>query len=617
MKVTLINMPFAALHIPSIALTQLKSLLDQEFGDQVTTHVLYLNQDFGHYLGLSIYNYVARSLEANMCGLGDWFFKQVAFPDEVDSVDEYLQRFFPSRDEKFETMKRLLLAKRRGLEGFLSRIVAKYRLNENDLVGFTSMFSQNVASFAMARKLKECGPSIVTVMGGANCETPMGREISRNVPSIDFVFSGPALKSFPQFVQHLRNGEDQECHRIRGVFSRRNYLLALADGSNAIGEELDIGSPIELDYMPFLAELDKNFSPAEVAPTLLFETSRGCWWGERAHCTFCGLNGMTMTYRALGTEKAVELFQRLFEYAPQCTRFEAVDNIMPKEYLTGVFPHLDPPPNSTIFYEVKADLKSEELKTLSRAGVKQIQPGIESLATSTLRLMKKGTTAFQNILFLKNCLTYDIQPEWNLLVGFPGETDKVYRKYVTDIPLLTHLPPPSGVYPVRFDRYSPYFVRAEQYGLDLHPSDFYSFIYPFSLESLANFAYYFTDHNYSAPYVTMMVEWTDRLRQVVDYWCARWATEAPPHLEFRQRGDKVVVYDSRNDDPVQHDVGSDGILLLKFLNARKRFGEIESYASSLSGCNVEAELSVLIERRLIFEETNSYLSLVMPGGNGS
>ena len=64
------------------------------------------------------------------------------------------------------------------------------------------------------------------------------------------------------------------------------------------------------------------------------------------------------------------------------------------------------------------------------------------------------------------------------LVGFPGETEQVFRKYVDDLPLFVHLQPPSGVYPVRFDRYSPYFNKAEEYRLDLHASDWYQYVYP-------------------------------------------------------------------------------------------------------------------------------------------
>ena len=80
-------------------------------------------------------------------------------------------------------------------------------LRKADLVGFTSMFTQNLASVALARRLKAHRPSIVTVLGGANCESPMGEEYARKLDPIDFVFSGPGLKSFPAFLRHLVDGE--------------------------------------------------------------------------------------------------------------------------------------------------------------------------------------------------------------------------------------------------------------------------------------------------------------------------------------------------------------------------------------------------------------------------
>ena len=129
-----------------------------------------------------------------------------------------------------------------------------------------------------------------------------------------------------------------------------------------------------LNYDDYLESVSSNFSRSEVEPELLFETSRGCWWGERAHCTFCGLNGSTMQYRAMAPKGAVERFQQLFDHAPEVTHFKAVDNILPREYLTEVFPKLSPPRGTSIFYEVKADLKDAELATLAAAGVNVVQP---------------------------------------------------------------------------------------------------------------------------------------------------------------------------------------------------------------------------------------------------
>jgi ribosomal peptide maturation radical SAM protein 1 len=619
-KVTLINMPFATVRLPSIALTQLKSVLEERFGAQVAVRLLYLNHDFAHHLGLRLYAEMADSLEANMCGLGDWFFRAIAFPQLADNSEEYFDRYFPARDESFELRKRLLLAKRQSLPGYLARLIAKLKLAEDDLVGFTSMFSQNVACFAMARMLKEKNPSLLTVVGGANCEAPMGGHIAAHVEAVDYVFSGPSLKSFPSFVGHLLAGAGERCDQIQGVFSRRNVAPEKLRGPQSIGEEEDIDVPIGLDYGPFLDTFERSFADAPVRPVLLFETSRGCWWGERSHCTFCGLNGTTMRYRAMSAERALAQFTELFaRYGERCSRYESVDNIMPRSYLKDVFPHLTPPPHVALFYEIKADLKSHEMEVLARARVIDLQPGIESLATSTLKLMRKGTTAFQNISFMKNCVTYGLHPQWNLLLGFPGETSEVYEKYVADIPSLLHLPPPAGAFPVRFDRFSPYYMKAADYGLELRPSDFYSFIYPFSEEVLAEMVYYFVDHRYTSLYLATLSTWRDRIQEQVEAWHQRWSAEdggLPPrlHLELAPgEEDLGVVYDTRSGSAVRHEVGRLGIRALRLLATPRKH---EDLAAHLGEVDTGALLDDLVRRRLVFAEREIYLGLplLQPAG---
>ena len=71
LKVSLVNMPFAAPHFPSIALTQLKAVAESRCGEQVQTRILYLNHDFAHYLGVEVYQ-VMNSVQASNAGLGDW-----------------------------------------------------------------------------------------------------------------------------------------------------------------------------------------------------------------------------------------------------------------------------------------------------------------------------------------------------------------------------------------------------------------------------------------------------------------------------------------------------------------------------------------------------------------
>ncbi|HEY7557691.1 MAG TPA: RiPP maturation radical SAM C-methyltransferase [Candidatus Binatia bacterium] len=617
-RIILINMPFAALSSPSIALTQLESVLRNQIGDRVEIEILYLNQDFARYFGIELYQYVVDSLDANNSGLGDWVFRQAAFPESADNTDVYFRRYFPRRSEQIQTLRAAILEKRSGMNGFLLDLIDEYRIDQAAIVGFTSMFAQNVACFAMAKKLKERNPNVTIAMGGANCESPMGEEIVTHVEQVDFVFSGPSLKSFPEFVQHYINGDLGQCHRINGVFSKANCSAGAPGGPGHIGEELSIDEPVPLDYKNFIHVFEQNFPNGGFEPILLFETSRGCWWGERAHCTFCGLNGMTMQYRAMAPQLAIEQIQSLFErYSSRCSHFECVDNIMPQSYPKQVFPFLRPPPHVSIFYEVKADLNEQELETLARARVKNIQPGIESLATSTLKLMKKGTTVFQNLSLLKNCVVHDIFPRWNLLVGFPGEGEEVYKKYVEDIPLLTHLWPPSGVFPVRFDRYSPYFVRAKQYGLDLHPYDFYNLVYPFGEEVLANMAYYFKDHNINTDYFQVMVKWLGSIREKVEAWRTRWLGDSkasPPLLVFNNTGNRMIVYDSRGTAAVEHLMSNLGVAVLELLTKPGKVMDLAAHFKSIPDHELEKELAWLQERGLVFQEGDRFMSLVLPQG---
>jgi ribosomal peptide maturation radical SAM protein 1 len=611
-RIRLVNLPFISLTIPSIALTQLRSVIQSQFQDRVSVEIVYLSHDFGKDIGVNLYDYISNSMEALYAGLGDWFFRQEAFPELPDNTEKYLRRYFWRKTEVSQQVKSLVAHKRPRLNAYMDELITKYELDKADLVGFTSMFMQNVAAFAMARKLKQRNPRLITVLGGANCEYPMGKVIAERVRDIDFVFSGPALKNFPEFVQHCLDGNVSRCHSISGIFSKD--AESPKSGAEVVGEELSIDTAIELDYEDFMRRFDECCAGTPLKPIVPFETSRGCWWGQRAHCTFCGLNGESMAYRAMKPELAIQQFRSLFRYSSKAPLMQAVDNILPKNYLEQVLPFIETPSETEIFYEVKADLSEQDIATLTKARVMRIQPGIESLATSTLKLMKKGTTAFQNINLLKNCVSSGVKPLWNLLVGFPGEGAEVYQRYLEVLPPLVHLYPPSGVYPVRFDRFSPYHKQAESYGLKLSPMDFYFMIYPFSKADLNDFAYYFTDQNLVAEYFKTMTEWLHKLQVVVHQWKARWGDpnqSLTPRLNFQ--GDSEHIYDSRSGSIVEHDVGKVGRALLDRLSKPARIEELRSTFHSLYGDEVSPAIALIEEKGLVFREGDRLLSLVLNG----
>ncbi|HKS30086.1 MAG TPA: RiPP maturation radical SAM C-methyltransferase [Pyrinomonadaceae bacterium] len=611
-KVSLINMPFAALEPPSIGLTQIRAAIKSYFGDSISvSEVLYANQDFSHFLGLELYQFLCKSAEAMNAGIGDWFFRQVAFPNLPDNSELYYRRYFPMMTKELKEMQQQIEEKREGLDSYLGELVERYELDTANVVGLTSMFSQSVGCLALARKIKEKNPEVVIVMGGANCDSPMGEEYIKHAAQLDYVFSGPALKSFPAFLEALMAGEQEKCDHIKGVFSKKNVL----NPPSIVGEEMDINTLLDLDYDYFMRTFRSNFPNRELTPYLMFETSRGCWWGEKAHCTFCGLNGLTMNYRAMRADRAVEYMNTLMEqYYPACNDFECVDNIMPTNYPAEVFPYLNTPSDAHIFYEVKADLTADEMELMSKARVKAIQPGIEALSTSTLKLMKKGTTAFQNLAFLKNCLLYDLTPRWNILVGFPGEEESVYEKYMADLPLLFHLPPPGALAKVQFDRFSPYFNEAEKYGLHLQPSDYYTLIYPFGKESLWNIAYHFVDSNFKAEYIHTMIKWIVQVGELAAKWQKLWkAADADlPKLYVKENGNGPVVYDTRQGEVIEHPLHTTRKQMLELLHKPKRVSQLAKEMEGISAEEISREMEWFKERGLVFFEGDRFLALPLP-----
>lgn len=609
-RIALINMPFARLSMPSIALTQLSAVLKKRFASEVEVSIHYLNLDFVEYLAdLSLYNHT-HSASAFMTGIGEWFFRQSAFPEADDNSAAYYARYYHSQDEATRRIWDRFEKKRSGLDAFLDRLMDRHALLDADLVGFTALFSQTVASFAMARRIKLRNPNVVTVIGGPPCDAVMGMEIAEHVPSLDAVFSGPALDSFPQYVDHLIHGNRDACDGVNGVFTGTNRDCRRGTGDKSaigiLGDASDINALVPLDYDSFLDDLNSAFPDNEVQPALLFETSRGCWWAEKRPCSFCGLNGLQMQHQAMSPANAIAHIESLYRYVPRCRVFMAVDTSLPKGYTRDVLPNLSPPEEMKLFYELRSDVTRDEIRILVDAGVRAIQPGIESLSTSSLKLMHKGISAFQNVVFLKNCSAHPLRIDWNLLIFSPGEDEAVYEKALLDIPLLTHLAPPSGAYPVRFVRFSRYFEDPAAYNLDLRPEDFYELTYPFDEQSTANMAYHFTDCNQDAAHIN---SWLDRLNDSVEQWTRRWmGTDNKPQaqLRFLAHSGGLAVYDSRTGEEIETDISETERSILDALNHPLTVPELQTE----SGADSHATLALFRERGWLFEENGRFLSLV-------
>jgi len=184
LRIAFVNMPFADWHRPSLALGQLASLLHRDFEGEVAVDISYINQDMATLITPQSYESISGSTDGRHVntGLGDWLFSQIAFPEAPDNSDEYFQRFYPGK--AWAPFQEQVLSVRSQLTQFCEKLIDRYRLAEADIVGFSSVFAQHVPSMALARLIKDRNPKVLTVIGGANCEAPMGAVIAELVPEI-------------------------------------------------------------------------------------------------------------------------------------------------------------------------------------------------------------------------------------------------------------------------------------------------------------------------------------------------------------------------------------------------------------------------------------------------
>ncbi|MBI4617469.1 MAG: RiPP maturation radical SAM protein 1, partial [Planctomycetes bacterium] len=257
----------------------------------------------------------------------------------------------------------------------------------------------------------------------------------------------------------------------------------------------------ELDLLPY-PDHDDYYARARqlgiddlVGRCISIETSRGCSWGEKCHCTFCGRNADGMAFRKKSVPRVLAEIEHLGR-RHAARSFLTTDSILDHGYVRDLLPEIALLGwEIDLFFEVRASLRPEEIETLRRAGVTRIQPGIESLSTRILGLMRKGTTLLQNIQCLRACRAQGIHPVWHHLFGFPGETLADYERILDIVPSLRHLDAPQSLNSVVVQRFSPYFDQASDFGIEnLRPFAGYEAIYPFAPRDVFDLAYNF-DHD--------------------------------------------------------------------------------------------------------------------------
>lgn len=608
-RVALINMPFAMADRPSIQCGLLKSGLTQ-LGHDV--RVYYLNLEFAAAFGHEWYREVAHLRTEIM--LGEWLFSVAAFgsqDNEAEYRDICLKTGDPdsNQDEEFERLRAL---RNDTLPAWVDGWVEQVDWGQYDAVGFTSTFEQNTPAFALARAIKARHPEVITIFGGANFDGGMGEEYVRVLPFIDYAVTGEGDRVLPAMIARI--ADQQDCLDIPGVIGRRPDGDLVSNKPSSVIKNLDeVPDPNYDEYFETLFRLGRDKVLGNQAPLIMVETARGCWWGEKQHCTFCGLNSNGMVFRAKTPERAANQLRQLASKY-KVVNFEAVDNIMDYKYLEKLcVPLAEEKYDYRIFYEVKANLTAEQLKLMSRAGINSIQPGIESLNSHILKLMRKGITMLRNVRLLKWAYYYGMRVGWNILTGFPGEKAEDYEEQMRLMPLLRHLPPPSGGGQIWLERFSPYFFDESFPVHDVKPVTAYRFIYPKETFELDKLAYFFSYRMEE----TLPAEFHQGLYKEIEIWKEAWEKNPRPVLLYQRAPDWIQVIDRRFPKPKVHAFSGKAAEVYEYCGETDRsFKAIRGYLASMNGGTSEDELQGILdeycELGLMLREKNRYLSLALP-----
>lgn len=607
-EVCLVQMPFAMATTPSLALSLFKSSLSSR-GIEVSIkygNIKLIEDELGIKLSSLITNLPIFPL------FGEFVFSHLLGLPKKYSDQEYfayIERTFTARThltKGYLYLKENITFIKEKMKLFVDQLAEEINAEKPKIVACTSLFQQNNASLALLKRLKELNPAIITAMGGPNCMVDAGMAFLDHFPWLDYAFSGEGDEYIPITFEKLLNND---CAFLpSGVLSRSS---SRDDIPYPIVENME--NILMPDYDDYFKALEEYGLKERMEPALFIEGSRGCWWGQKKPCTFCGLGGKSRVYREKSAEKVYKEMKYLSERY-KVKRFAFTDSILSQKHLKELTKLLQNE-DYEIFSEIKSNLNKEEIRLLREAGFTYLQPGIEGLHDEVLKLMHKGNKGLKHIELLKNCRIFGIGLSWNILYGFPGEKDEWYENLNELIPLITHLHPPNAAIHIMYQKYSVYLDYPEKYGLDLQKVKFYDFVYPDLPDFIDRIAYMFEPVG-DAKVAYYDLEKRKDCYRVLDTRVKQWMQAffyKYDRLEMEVKKDEIEIMDFRQAGGTTF-VTLQGLKKEIYLLA-ENVVKIESVKADLQACfaseAIEAAIAELIEQKLLLRYQDEILALAV------
>ncbi|HEY8159892.1 MAG TPA: RiPP maturation radical SAM C-methyltransferase [Methylobacter sp.] len=608
--VALVTMPWAQPTEPSLPMGTMHANLEE---NGYAVHSFSYHIEFYNYLA----NQDARLAELSdyqllptNYGIGDWVFDVPPFCNENKKRDESFANFFEKEGVSSEKALIYAIKARKYASNFLNKCRHEILSLRPDYIIFFPHDMEFVASLALSKLISDTNDKALIGFSGASCDEPIGSALINNFSFINFV-GGTYFDIEASFL--LKKKETNESH----YKIQTNVEVDFRKGGKKLSVNSHLGGAAPVpNYKEYFERLDKLDIQSQVSRMLWIpiETSRGCWWAEKVTCEFCALTADSPNFRVL--RKPEEAIQQLAELADRHSylNFHIMDWIQPKDNEDELFRTiLDSGLDLHLYVQIRPSVKRSTLLALSKLD-SDVQLGIESLSTSVLKKMKKGTTVMQCIRCLRWCAELNLRANWNLIYNFPGITEDEYRKMAELIPSLVHLHPPD-LHHFRLKKQSPIYRNMMDNELaSIRPGSWYRFIYPMldddAITQIADeFEFQDASNKFPPDACHTLINAVEEWKKSLDFNYRR--------LSYRDGSTFLILHDFRTT------YGSNRYVLRgverNIYLACEEGLSIHDISSKLFICSINIKydeikeyLESMVHEGLMYEENGRYLSLAVP-----
>ncbi len=581
-KALLVSLPWATYQGPSLSIGTLAAYAKKKGFDVDSLH---LHINVAALFGLKNYDQYSNDLM-----IGEVLSAAILFPEKQKELIELCGRNINGAKRHHINLKRIL-----------KKIYMEIDWSNYDLVGFTTSYQQLFSSLIIAKSLKDDFPNIKTIIGGRLVSGDLGLSILKVFPQIDYCVDGEGEIPLISLLNGLEQEKEGFEEKVPSLMYRKKDKC-IANPKEQLKTLKGLPDP---DYKHYYKMIEEHpaLKNRAIISHLSLEASRGCLYS----CTFCSMRRHYGSYRERPPSEVASSIKRMSDIYQICSIFLSDLNVH-SEHGGKLFSLISEQKRDyRIYCEFRADMSKNDLLKMKRAGLDAAHVGLEALDTNLLKKMRKGTRLIDNLLVMKFCEELGIDYNYNLILGFPTETQTNINRSIQAIEYASSYSPPTALQYFSLYEGSPVFCSPQRYGIFevTEHSEFFSRLPPRIAAELKLLKKSFKTKHKVKDYSKLkkkIANWRKKYKNAIEGGC--------PLLYYIDCVSFLTIEDFRE--------GINTITLegwarefYLFCDSIRSIDEIKKRFPDVNDRELKKTLNELFKLKVMFREANSWLSLAV------